>query len=234
MKERKFREPLLDKWHRKYRRYAPRNIMLYIVIITALVWFLDMIVMTKTNYEFSIRYWLAFNKPLILKGEVWRLVSFIFLPSDDYSLFYLALGLYIDWLIANALEGEWGALRFDIFYLCGIIGAIVSGMITGYATNEYLNLSLFLAFAILNPDYQLLIFFIIPIKVKWLAIIDFVGLLLLFILGTWWTQLSLLMAFANIILFFGGHLYQKIKNFFRRKKYKREAKRNEKDYPFDL
>lgn len=226
------KESLLDKLNRKMGRYAIRNLMLVIVVITGLVWLLDFIVTAKTDY--SIISYLYFDKQLILQGQVWRVVSFVFVPSAG-SLFMLAISLYFDWLVGNALEGEWGAFRFNIYYLVGVLGAIGSGFITGYATNYYLHLSLFLAFAILNPDFQVLVFFFLPIKMKWLAIIDAVGLVLLFIIEGWVGRIALLVALVNIPLFFWRDLVWKIKNIHRRKKYRREAKRkNDKDYPFDL
>ena len=235
MKERKFREPLLNRLDRKFGRYAIRNLMLIIVIGTALVWALDYIVWMRA--EQSIVSWLWFDKQKILQGEVWRVVTFIFLPQSD-SILYLALGLYFDWLIGNALESEWGALRFNLFYLCGILGAILSGFIGGIATNYYLNLSLFLAFAIIIPDFQVLLFFFIPIKVKYLAILDAIMFVLMFIVSGWTGRLVLIMALLNVLLFFGAELFRRIKRFIRRKKYKREAripKNNHRgnDNPFD-
>ena len=228
------REPLLDKLDRKFGRYALRNLMLIIVIGTALVWFLETIIVGKTGT--SIIGYLYFDREAVFRGEVWRIFTFVFIP-DSYSLFSLALGLYIDWFIGNALEKEWGAFRFDLFYLCGWIGAVLSGLILGYATNEYLHLSMFLAFALLYADFTLYLFFVIPVKVKWLAIIDVVLLIVLFILGTWPSRLALLMSLFNIVLFFGGGVLRSIKQRRRRKKWQKEATRKNIDnneYPFDL
>ncbi|MBO4939750.1 MAG: rhomboid family intramembrane serine protease [Clostridia bacterium] len=215
MKEKKFREPLLRKMERKMGRYAIRNLMLIIVIITALVWLLDMIIYQRT--EMSILYWLMFDREAIFRGEVWRIITFIFIP-DEYDLLYLAIGLYLNWLIGDALETEWGSFRFNLFYFCGILGNIVSGLITGFATNYYLNLTMFLAFAILNPEFKLYIFFFIPVKVKWLAVLDAIGLALLFLLGTTMTRIALAMSLVNLALFFGKNVYEKIQNFFRRRR----------------
>ncbi len=232
MKERRFKEPLLDKWERKFGRRAPKNIMLVIVLGTALVWMLDYVVIIRAGV--SIRQWLYFDRTAILNGEVWRLLTFIFV-SDSGSLFSLALGLYLDWLIGSTLESEWGALKFDVFYLSGILGAILAGFITGYTTNYYLNLSLFLAFALLYPDYQLLLFFFIPIKMKYLAIIYAASIVLIFLTVSTWECIALAMSLVNILIFFSAGLFRKIKNYFRRKKYQREAKiKNNDDYPFDL
>lgn len=226
------REPLLDKLDRKLGRYALRNLMLIIVVGTGAVWLLETIVATKTGV--SILYYLTFDKERIFSGEVWRVVTFLFVP-DTFNLLSLALGLYLDWWIGSALENEWGALRFDLYYLCGWLGAVLSGLITGYATNAYLNLSLFLAFAILYPDFTLYLFFFIPIKMKWLAVLYAISLVLLFIFEGWWGRVALLTSLLNIVLFFGGNAVRAWKRYRRRKKWQREARRNdEDDYPFDL
>ena len=113
--------------------------------------------------SFSLRSLLAFNRDAVLHGQIWRLITFIFIPPDS-SVFFILFSLYFYWLIGSALENQWGAFRFNVYYLCGIIGTIVAGMITGYATSSYLNLSLFLAFALLYPDYQVMVFFFCPSK----------------------------------------------------------------------
>ena len=236
---------LLDKLDRKIGRYAPRNLMLVIVAGTAAVWLLEMMVGYRTGV--SIAGWLYFNKAAILRGQVWRLITFIFVPSTG-NLFVLAISLYFYWLIGTLLENEWGALRFDLFYLCGILGAIGSGFITGYATNYYLNLSLFLAFAILYPDFKVLLFYLIPIKMKWLALIDVVGLVLLFIFSTWIERIALLVALVNIALFFGYVPFRKLRAVRRRRKWKKATrttnttksntksknKNNDDEYPFEF
>lgn len=227
-----FKESWLDKLNRKLNRYALRNLMTYIVAGTAIVWLLETIVSVRTG--FSLFYWLYFDKALILQGQVWRVLTFLFIPST-YNIALLAVSLYFYWLIGNALEREWGSFRFDMFYLGGVLGAIVSGFITGYATTYYLHLSLFLAFAILYPDHQVLVFFLIPVKMKWLAIIDLALLVYECIFSTWAQRLALVFALVNVAIFFSGVMIWKIKNFFRRKKFQREAKRKDDgDYPFDL
>jgi hypothetical protein len=154
-------------------------------------------------------------------------------------MLYLAISLYFYWLIGNSLENEWGSFKFDVFYLCGVLCSIVSGFITGFATTEYLNMSLFLAFAILYPDHQVLLFFLLPIKMKWLALIDLIGLLLLAVMsiltGAWPMLVAVLVSFLNIGLFFWRRAYNRIKSRLRRRRWKRRAKRpNDNEYPFDL
>lgn len=227
---------LLDKLDRKLGRYALRNLMTVIVIGTALVWLLETIVYMRTGV--SIVAYLYFDKAAIASGQVWRVVTFVFVPEAS-SLFSLVLSLYFYWLIGNALENEWGAFKFDIFYLCGVLGAIGSGLITGFATAYYLNLSLFLAFAILYPDFKVLLFFFIPIKMKWLALVDAIGLTLIFIFSTWIERIALLIALGNIALFFWRGVWWRMRNAYRRRKWKRQTrapryKNKDDNDPFEL
>ena len=205
--------------------------MTVIVIVTAIVWILDMLVWNATGV--TITSYLYFNKALILQGEVWRVVSFLFVPQSS-NIFTFAISLYFYWLIGNSLENEWGSFKFDLFYLCGALGAIGSGFITGFATISYLHMSLFLAFALLYPNYQVLVFFIFPVKMKWLALIDLVGLVLIMIFNTWAGRIAVLVALLNVALFFIGGLIRSAKMARRRKKWQKEAKRDETEYPFEL
>ena len=227
-----YRQSLLDKLDRKFGRYAIKNLMTVIVFGTLAVWLADMILFMRAGVMVSD--YLFFDRAAILRGQVWRVVTFVFVPSS-WQTFYLFISLYFYWLIGNSLENEWGSLKFDVFYLCGVLGSVGFGFITGYATAEYLNMSLFLAFAILYPDHQVLVFFVIPVKMKWIALVDLLFLLLLLIVEAWPVRIALLVAFANIALFFWKRAYYRIKDYFRRRRWKKQAKRpSDDEYPFDL
>ena len=93
---------------------------------------------------------LSLYMPAVLQGEVWRLITFIFVPSASTPI-SLLLTLYLMWLIGHTLEQSWGDFRFNVYYLLGVLGAILAAVITGWGTTYYLNLSLFFAFAMLYP-----------------------------------------------------------------------------------
>ena len=203
----------MDRLEQKYRRYAISNLMMYVVVTMAAVFVLDMLM------PVNLSSYLIFNKAAILRGQVWRLVTFMFLPPNS-SIFWILFSLYFYWMIGSSLENQWGSFKFNMYYLFGMIGSILSGMITGYATNSYLNLSLFLAFALLYPNVEVYVFFVLPVKVKYLAWIDAAGLLLSFVMGTMHTRIALVMALLNLLLFFGGDMIQRIKSAYRRYKWK--------------
>lgn len=168
---------------------------------------------------------LAFDRSAILRGQIWRIVTFVFIPPNS-SPFFIFLSLYFYWLIGSSLENQWGAFRFNVFYLCGVIGTMLFGFITGYATNYYLNLSLFFAFALIFPDFQLMLFFILPVKVKYLALLDAIGFFWMLLTAGWPQKIALLVAIGNILLFFWKDFKNNINNWYRRYKFRRDLNNN--------
>lgn len=195
--------------------------MLILVGAMAIVYIMDKMLAPVTGV--SLSYTLMFDRAAILGGQIWRIFTFLFLPPDA-SLLFIVLSLYLYYMIGTALENQWGAFGFTMYYLLGAVGAILSGIITGYATNEYLNLSLFFAFAMLNPNFELLLFFFIPVKMKWLAVIDAIGFVLLFIVESWSGRLALVMAVINVFIFFTPNFIDFIKSLWRRWKWRQNFK----------
>ncbi len=212
----------LNKLQRKYGRYSIQNLMNSIVLGMGIVYVLDFFFYPVMHLSLSSM--LCFDRAAILHGQIWRLVTFIFLPPNT-SVLWILFSLYFYQLLGNQLENQWGTFRFNVFYLCGMLGTILSGFITGYATNTYLNLSLFLAFALLYPNFEFLLFFILPIKAKYLALVDAIGLVLMFFASNWSGKLALLFSLINVALFFGGDLMRDIKNAKRRYEWRQQFKR---------
>lgn len=144
--------------------------------------------------------------PQLVPSQPWRLVTFLFLPPPT-SMIWVLLSLYFTWLIGSNLEQEWGPLKFNLFYLLGAVGTAAAGFITGVPqTNYFLNLSLFFAFATLFPDYEIRLFFVLPVKVKWLAILSAAYVLYKFVLGGIGMKVAIGVVFGNYLLFFAGHI----------------------------
>ena len=211
---------LLDKLERKLKGLGIPNLMTYIVAGMLLVFLFDLL---EPVLGFSLSDALAFDSAAIFRGEVWRVVTFIFIPPSS-SIFLMILALYFNWLIGSALEAEWGAFKFTFYYLVGMLCTGLLGLLTGYATNVYLHLTLFLAFAAVYPDFEIMLFFVFSVKVKYLAYIDAAGLILLLIFNSWAGRIALLIALGNFLLFFTGDITAQIKAFVRRRRYKREMK----------
>lgn len=203
----------IDKVAGKISRLAIPNLMKYIVITMAAVFAMDLF------FYGLLSSYLIFDKAAIFQGEVWRLITFIFLPAS-YNLFFIVFVLYFYWMIGAALENEWGVAKFNLYYWTGILATIIAGLITGYATNGYLNMTLFLAFAILYPEFEIRLFFVLPVKIKWLAYIDAALLLWELIFNSWPGRIALLVSLANLTLFFGQAACMRLKNLWRRRRWR--------------
>lgn len=210
----------LRRLEKKYGKYAVKGLMLYIVG-TMLLLYMAQIVTVLMNIKGSILSFLNFDRSLILHGQVWRLITFIFIPPDVSPIF-VAFELYFCWLFGTTLENRWGSFRFNVYYLIGTVGAIIGGLITGTASNSFLNMSLLIAFAMVCPDYRILLFFFIPIKMKWIALADAAFLILMLIFGSFGTRIMIVLSFANLLLFFGRDMYLYAADFFKRKKRRRK------------
>ena len=198
----------LDKFCAKHPKFAIPNLMLYIAIGNIAVYLIDLFSMGG----FSLASTLSFNRYAILHGQIWRLVSFVFISeSGDLLLrgtgiFFVLVSAYFYWWIGSLLEREWGTTKFTLFYLGGVALNILYGMLTGYTSIAYVNLSMFLAFATLYPDMEILLFMILPVRVKWLAWIDaalFVWAVVSNLLvGNWIGALLPVVAILNYLIFF--------------------------------
>ncbi len=207
----------------KHPKFGIKNLMLYIVFGTAAVYLLGLMDRTNTLMSF-----LLFDPHLILRGQVWRLVTFLFIPESGSGMggfgdiFLLMISLYFYYFIGSTLERQWGTARFTIYYLSGVLLNILFGFLVyyipvwaGYGPGPagldpmYLNLSLFFAFASIWPDSMVLVFFIIPVKMKWLAWLDAAFFLVSILLNMPVFPLNLLpvVAILNFFLFCGDNLF---------------------------
>jgi hypothetical protein len=146
-------------------------------------------------------------------GEAWRLFTFLLVPPASSPVF-IAFAWYMFYLMGSALEHFWGDFRYNLFLLLGwalTVAAALPYPLT-YATNEFLAGSVFLAFAFLNPDFELLIFFILPVKMKWLALLLWLIYGYLLVTGSGAVRLGVLAAIGNFLVFFAGDIVQRMKS----------------------
>ncbi len=209
-------EKFLSRLERKMGRFYIPGLMKIIVFGMAGVFLLDLFF----SRSVTASQLLSFNRALILRGQVWRLVTFIFIPEGP-SLIFIFFTLYFYYLIGTALENRWGSRRFNLYYLLGILGADLGGMLTGYGTGYFLNLSLFLAFACLYPEFEILLFFVLPVKIKYIAYLDAAYLVYLLFSLSWAGRGSMLLSLLPFFLFFGEQLFFDAKRLARRLKNRR-------------
>ncbi|MBE5926567.1 MAG: hypothetical protein E7270_06350 [Lachnospiraceae bacterium] len=199
---------LLAKWDRKYGKYAIKNIMIYFIIGYAIMWgiinFLPGVFYNVLNPDME----------LVLKGQVWRLLTIVFLPPDYDNIVLVAISFYFLYFIGQLMENMWGSFALNFFFFIGIVLHIV-GAILIYIFLEinvgampymygsyYLTMALFVLVGMSAPDVQVLLMFIIPIKMKWLAAVTLAVLIgtvgFTFMLCTGNLSMSLIQGLANI------------------------------------
>ncbi|HPU00644.1 MAG: rhomboid family intramembrane serine protease [Firmicutes bacterium] len=194
----------MNKLERKYGRYALNNLIFYVIALNATVFILSYL--SPQLEELLILY-----PQRVLQGELWRLLTYIFIPPT-YSPLWIIFVLYFYYLVGSGLEQAWGAFRLNLYYLLGMIGTTLAAFITGAGyTGAYINQSLFFAFAHLYPDFEVLIFFILPVKVKYLAWLNWaiLGFTAIFLPLPY--KLAAVAAVANYFIFFGPDIYRRIK-----------------------
>ena len=167
----------LDRFCYNHPNFGLPGLMKYVAISNVVVYFLDMF----TNGLVSRM--LYFNFSAICSGQVWRLVTFVLVPSVSgagtggavqisFFLMFLLTTFFYYW-IGTTLEQHWGTTRFNVFYLLGILLNVVYGMVTRTSVSMYyINMSMFFSFATLYPDMRVYLYGIIPLKVKWMAWLD--------------------------------------------------------------
>jgi hypothetical protein len=192
-------ERLLNRLERRYGRYALGNITYYLVGLQCLGF-----VLSVARPDFLERLYLDVDA--IRAGEFWRLFTWLAVPIST-SPFWVLFSLYWLYLMGTSLEAQWGAFKYQLYWLVGIVFTAGIACVThAPVDNSALIMSLFLAFATLWPDYTIMVLFVLPVRVKWLALLD--GAFILYQVGTLpgWAKFLPLVAIANYLLFFGESL----------------------------
>jgi len=201
---------LLNRLERHLGRFALPNLSLYLVIGQVL--FLGLALLTGFDLER-----IALLPNAVREGEVWRLITYLFLPPVAVltmtGALFLAFSLYMFYLMGSALEHYWGEFHFNAYVFIGwALTTAVAFIVPGaYATNAFIAGSIFLAFAWLNPDFEILIFFILPVKIKWLALIQWLFYGYFLAVGRWSVRVMVLASIGNFLLFFGREIVQRVR-----------------------
>ena len=204
----------LNKMERKIGKYAIPNLMIYLIAAYCIGF-----VIYTVNPNFMLM--LTLSPYHILHGQVWRLITWILMPTDTrvFSLLIMALLYY---QLGSALERSWGTFRFNVYIFGGMLFTVIGAFIlygiyaaagTGSLetislissltfTTNYINLTIFLAFAVMYPEMQILLFFIIPVKMKWMAAVYAVLIAINLILTSWGGRIAIIMSVLNFLIFF--------------------------------
>lgn len=218
----------------KNRNKGIPNLMLYIAIGNVVVYLLYLLNMGNALFYELLR----FDRALILQGQLWRLISYplTYLMNLTPILGLLTLAFYV-WG-GKVLEQYWGVLRFNLYYLLGVLLTDAAALLLGCeATAGYINLSIFLAMATVMPDEMVRIYFIIPVKLKWLAWVD-LGITLIGVVsgvismiyglthgtGLYLAWLLPIVALLNYFLFFGRGVVNVLPEFMKHPKNRAQRK----------
>ena len=195
----------LNKIERWFEPFAIRNITLYLVIAQTFVFLSWQLQRLDPN---SILFWPA----LFLQGEWWRIFTFVAMPPGNGLL--TVFGLYLFYLYGNALESHFGPVRYNLFLLTGYLLTVTLAFIAPLApaSNLFLGGAVFLAFAFLNPDFVLHLFFVLPVKVKWLAWFTWGLYAMQLVTGNIGTKLSIIAATLTFFAFFGREIIDNLRN----------------------
>jgi hypothetical protein len=196
---------LLKTLERAFGRYAIPNLSLCLVIGQVFVLLSSMLGLLDLDYFILV-------PDRVLQGEWWRLFTFVFHPPSPGLFGYalVAFSFYLFYLFGSALENFWGDFHYNLFLLIGYVLTVGTAFIvpSGAVSNAYIGGSVFLAFAYLEPDFVMYLFFILPVRIKWLALLTWIGYGLVLILGSWSLRLLVLASVGNFLLFFGREIVQ--------------------------
>jgi len=194
---------LFQKLERKFGKYAIPDLMKYICVIYVVGFLIQMF--NPLLYYF----YLDLDPEAILHGHIWRIVTFLFYPPST-SVIWMMIAVFVYYSLGMTLEQLWGTFKYNFFFFSGAIMLILSALIIYIVTGvslqlypTYMTFSIFLAYALTFPDATFMLYFIIPIKAKWLAIAEVVLYVFIF-LGTpdIGTKVAIALSLLNVALFF--------------------------------
>ena len=195
----------LNKLERKFGRYAIHNLTMYLLGGYVIGYGIYYLMPNLLN-------WLTLEPGMILHGQVWRIVSWVLIPPSG-NILTIIIMMMLYYSLGNALERTWGAFRYNVYIFSGIlftvIGAFILYFITGgfiglgiFFSTYYINMSIFLAFAASYPDMELLLYFILPIKIKWMALVYAVMILYTMVRGNIAVRVAIVASLLNFVIFF--------------------------------
>lgn len=209
---------LLDKMEKKFGKYAIRNIIIYLLgcyVVGYILQFAQRIV------GINILEYLTLEPYYIFHGQIWRLVTWVLIPPQT-SLLWALIMFFLYYQLGTTLENTWGTFRFNVYIFGGMLFTLIGAFITyglyflinktaavgigSFISTYYINLSIFLAFSTCFPDMQVLLYFIIPVKMKWMSIfyLVIIGVEIFehFVSGQWYIAVPIIASLLNYLIFF--------------------------------
>jgi len=212
-------EKILDRMTRWIRPFAVPNLTILIIAGQALVY-----ILSQTGHAGMLEL-AALDSSQVLKGELWRLFSFLLIPPASSPIWNF-FAWWVFYFTATMLEGHWGTARYNLYLLLGTIITVATSFLLPHLpfTGAFLQGTVFLAFATLFPDVVFQLFFVLPVKAKWLAWLAGLGYAFAFAQGPNMVRLMVLAAVGNYLIFFAPSLYQRIRYGVRKKRFEVKAR----------
>ena len=226
----------LNKLEKKFGRFAITNLSIWLIGCYVIGYMITFISPTLLNF-------LALEPEKILQGQIWRLVTWVLVPPSGFGIFTFVM-LFLYYSLGTTLEKTWGTFKYNVYIFSGILFTIlgafilyIAGLISGSPINGigagfstyYINLSIILAFAACYPDMKVMIYFIIPIKIKWMAYFDVAYLILICLVSGWPVRVVVIASILNfIVFFFATRNYHRISpsEIRRKRTYRRKVERS--------
>jgi hypothetical protein len=222
---------LFSRLESKLGRYAVPNLTLFLIAGQVLAYVAAKMPAPAGAMPVSSK--LALVPDRVMQGEWWRVITFLFDPPMTNPLFAF-FAWYLFYLMGTTLEASWGSLRYNAYLAIGYFASIAAAFLFWFAsgipgqaaTNAFLYVTVFLAFAHLYPDFELRLFFILPIKIKWLALLTWISYgLALVSADSWLTRMMVAAAVLNYFLFFGRDILRTMKHGHRSMQFRSRALR---------
>ena len=235
---------LLDRLQRRFGWLAVPNVTITLIVGQAVLYMATLLARLGIMPDGVSMDRIVLDPAKVMQGEVWRLVTFMFTPPPIGPIFVIFFFAMFH-LFGATLEQQWGTFRYNLFLLIGYLANVAAAFIGSFvlqqqlgpelnetlklasipATNLFLYGSVFLAFARLYPDFTLNVFFILPIRIKWLAILMWIGFAYFMVRGNWMIRMLIIATVLNYLLFFGREHIREWRQGQRKRTFQSQAKR---------
>lgn len=194
---------LLDKLESRFGHLAIPGLLKYVAGLQLLTF--AIFVMQSEQARVAYFEFLKLDSARVFQGEIWRLFTYIFVPNSLDLLFALLGAMFLSWL-GRGLEEAWGSFRLNLYFLGGILSVALGSVFLGFDESSfYLFHGLLFAFAMIYPNEEILMFFILPVKIKWIAWMD-VAFLVLTVMRSPLAIIPITFALANFLVVFAPGL----------------------------
>lgn len=201
---------IINKLERKFGRFGIPHLTNYILVCYVIGYLLSM---TKT----SLISYLYLEPGLILQGQIWRLITWVLVPPGMSNILFVLIMLMFYYSLGTTLERTWGTFRYTLYIFSGLLFTVIGAFLlyfieggyvlfAGMFSTYFISMSILLAFAVSYPDMRVLLYFVIPIKMKWMAFV-YVAMIGYDIfnyvrMGVWQMAVPIVASLLNFIIFF--------------------------------